>query len=1226
VIARFLLGPAGSGKTFRCVAEVRAALQAEPDGAPLLFLAPKQATFQLERHLLADPSLAGYTRLRILSFDRLAGFLLETLGVAPPPLLAEEGRLMVLRALLTRHRRELSAFRATARLAGFAAQLNLTLRELQRHQVRPERLTALARRLEPDRALSGKLADLALLLGRYLEWLKTRDLEDADGLLDLATFALRSAKRPASERLRFGGLWLDGFAEMTPQELDLLATLLPACQRATLAFCLDAEPVGSGHWLSAWTTVGESYRRLRERLAPLPACEVEVEVLDRCPPRGRFANSPTLEHLERHWSAPQPASLDGPALRVVSCANPTQEAAVAARAIEQFVREQGGRYREATVLVRSLEGYHATLRRVFRRHRIPLFLDRRESVAHHPLAELTRNALRTVAFGWQSEDWFGALKTGLCPADPLLLDRLENEALAHGWTGRRWLAPLSIPDRPALEERLERLRQSLIPPFLALRDQLRGVGRRPTGPENRPPGGQGMEGPAGSAMWEVPLALQPGPGSMKPTDAGGTPAPQGSGEAVSEPALTPSGYQLATALRAFWVDLEVPRTLNRWAEAATTPGARPPASVAAQVHAEVWGQMSGWLENLARAFPDTALALRDWLPILEAGLSRLTVGVIPPALDQVVVGAVDRTRNPDLKLALVLGLNDGVFPAQPEPTRLLSEADCARLAELGVELGPDRYRHISRERYYGYIACTRSRERLLATFARRDAQDRPLNPSPFVAHLRRLFPTLTLETAPPLQPVLPALSQQPCGAGFQPATPCGAGFQPAVPCGAGCQPAPAAGPFPPAPETSLHPVIAAQLYGPVRLRTSVSRLEDFAACPFKFFVQAGLRAEERRRFEVDARQRGSFQHEVLRRFHESVRAEHREWRDLTPDDGRARVRRVAAAVAAEFGGGLLKAEAGTALTARGLTDALEEFVAMLIGWLRTSYHFNPAAAELELGTRTASLPAWEIPLEHDRCLALVGKLDRVDLAPGPAPGEAWCVVHDYKSGSRQFDPLLFAHGIQLQLPAYLAAVCRVVESQGASGKGQGPGRSGQEPRGGDQGRGAEGQAPPDQGETTGKGFPAPGIRLLPAGMFYVNLRGEFEGGKHRGEVLGEACTAPTAYQHRGRFNAACLDLLDARPGGNSSGQFAYRLKQNGELAATSRDPLPGRELQALLEGVAVTLRALGDALFAGRASVDPYQKGSSKACDLCQLEAICRIDPWTHSYRSLRRVTDPPRP
>ena len=132
--ARFLLGPAGSGKTHRCLAEIRAELLKSPEGLPLLLLAPKQATFQLERQLLADGSLAAYTRLQILSFERFAEFVLAEFSPSPPRLLDEEGRVMVLRVLLAQKQKELNIFRATARLPGFAEQLSLLLRELQRHQ------------------------------------------------------------------------------------------------------------------------------------------------------------------------------------------------------------------------------------------------------------------------------------------------------------------------------------------------------------------------------------------------------------------------------------------------------------------------------------------------------------------------------------------------------------------------------------------------------------------------------------------------------------------------------------------------------------------------------------------------------------------------------------------------------------------------------------------------------------------------------------------------------------------------------------------------------------------------------------------------------------------------------------------------------------------------------------------------------------------------------------
>ena len=109
------------------------------------------------------------------------------------------------------------------------------------------------------------------------------------------------------------------------------------------------------------------------------------------------------------------------------------------------------RFRDAAVLVRNLDGYHKPLERVFRRYGIPFFLDRRESVAHHPLAELTRSALRTVAFDWPHDDWFAALKAGFSPVDETGIDQLENEALARGCHGAKWQEPFKsrkIPNCP----------------------------------------------------------------------------------------------------------------------------------------------------------------------------------------------------------------------------------------------------------------------------------------------------------------------------------------------------------------------------------------------------------------------------------------------------------------------------------------------------------------------------------------------------------------------------------------------------------------------------------------------------------------------------------------------------------------------------------------------------------------------------------------------------------
>src|SRR5439155_17907872 len=124
--------------------------------------------------------------------------------------------------------------------------------------------------------------------------------------------------------------------------------------------------------------------------------------------------------------------------------------------------------------------------------------------------------------------------------------------------------------------------------------------------------------------------------------------------------------------------------LQEWAGAEISGPAQ---RLSGSVHATVWQQMNAWLDNVALAFAAEPLALREWLPILDAGLANLSVGLIPPALDQVLIGAIDRSRNPDIKVALLLGLNETVFPAPPGTAGLLTETDLAELEERGVALG-----------------------------------------------------------------------------------------------------------------------------------------------------------------------------------------------------------------------------------------------------------------------------------------------------------------------------------------------------------------------------------------------------------------------------------------------------------------------------------------------------------------------------------------------------------
>jgi ATP-dependent helicase/nuclease subunit B len=357
-------------------------------------------------------------------------------------------------------------------------------------------------------------------------------------------------------------------------------------------------------------------------------------------------------------------------------------------------------------------------------------------------------------------------------------------------------------------------------------------------------------------------------------------------------------------------------------------------------------------------------------------------------------------------------------------------------------------------------------------------------------------------------------------------------------------------------------------------------MEQFAACPFKFFVHSGLRAEERKLFELDVKEKGTFQHDILAEFHNQLRREKLRWRDISPQEARARVGKIAQAFIASYRNGLLQATEASRFSGKLMTSSLQDFIETLIAWMREQYKFDPVAVELPFGEE--GNPPWKIPLDDGHTLELHGRIDRVDVFRKSGNGTALCVVLDYKSSRKQLDPVLLAHGLQLQLLAYLN-VMRQWDSA-------------REPFGSN--------------------------RLVPAGVFYVSLRGRYERGNSRLDALADPeQIRRRAYRHAGRFDVAAIPFLDGS-GTRTGEQFNYRITKEGGLFRNSLECLSTTDFIKLLDTVETNLKKMGTEIFSGRAAVSPYRKGAMTACDHCEYRPICRIDPWTHPFRLLKKIED----
>ncbi|NIA17543.1 MAG: hypothetical protein GWO86_04260, partial [Planctomycetes bacterium] len=226
---QFILGRSGSGKTSRCMEEI-IRLLLKDSSESLILLVPAQATYQAERTILNDGRIAGYNRLHILSFERLA-YLLHTKNTAVRQV-SPIGQEMIVHKILRQNAEKFSVFGSSASQPGLAAEVTKIIIELQRYGQSPEDIDKLIKALEKDNVSNSarlKFSDIRFVFQEYLNFIES-NFANPDTQLDMAR-----QKIADTGFIKGAKLWVDGFSGFTTQELQILAEMLKAVSRTKIA-------------------------------------------------------------------------------------------------------------------------------------------------------------------------------------------------------------------------------------------------------------------------------------------------------------------------------------------------------------------------------------------------------------------------------------------------------------------------------------------------------------------------------------------------------------------------------------------------------------------------------------------------------------------------------------------------------------------------------------------------------------------------------------------------------------------------------------------------------------------------------------------------------------------------------------------------------------------------------------------------------------------------------
>lgn len=906
---------------------------------------------------------------------------------------------------------------------------------------------------------------------------------------------------PSSTVLKDSVIALDGFTGFTPVQNRLMGELLKVCGKVMVTVEMDGreDPFVCAHPYQMFALSKEMTVSL-VKTAQEARAQIEDPVYLYGRPARRFEHNPGMAFLESELFRHSSKTFDGPqdAVTLHEAANPRGEAEYVAESIRRLVREKKMRYREIAVIAADMDVYADALEKACGLFDIPVFTDHKKSILLNSFVEYLRSLLGMMEQNFTYESVFRHLRTGLCGFTADEVDRMENYCLALGIRGyRKWQQAWVRRPEGTDEEELGRLNHLRVL-FVEKISGLQAVLKQRT-----------------KTVWDVTRAVYE--------------------YLVQE--------KLQEQLKKMELDFQERGEL-----------------ALAKEYAQIYRIVVELFDKFVELLGDEKITLKEYCDLLDAGLEEAKVGVIPPSLDQLVIGDVERTRIKNIKALFFVGANDTLLTGNGGSQGLLSERDRELFRAEQISLSPGAKEQIYIQKFYLYLNLTKPSEYLSVSWSRVSGEGKTVRPAYLIQDIRRMFPKITIQDeekkamtcheigrrtgirwlaggvrdrSDGLSEEWKALytwyardekSRQELDRMIR------AGFLKKG-------------------GEKLEPETAGRLY-PSPDRISVTRLEQFASCACAHFLRYGLKLSEREEYGFEAIDLGNIAHRSLERF--SRKADERQigWVQMTEEQRDELIRESVEESIVDYG--------NTVLYSSARNEYMIGRIKRLIGrsvWALTKQmekgDFRPSGYEMKFGS---------------------GKIDRIDTCQDE--NRVYVKVTDYKTGMKAFDITAFYHGLQIQLPVYLNAALEIEQKK------------------------------------------HPGREICPAGIFYYRIRDPFVEREKSGEEVEKSLLKELRLDGLVNGDDQVVEHLEHGLTG-SSVLFPLGKNKDGSLSRSSRALSP-EDFRIMLSYTKILEEELKDRMYAGDVQAKPYELNGASGCDFCSCRDICGFDPRIEGCSSRR--------
>lgn len=905
---------------------------------------PEQYSMEAQKEILTMHPRKGSFNIEVTSLNRLAYTVFEEQGITGYKVMDDLGKTLVMRKVLEDCKNDLVIYRDKTSMSGFAEKMKMVVSEFKQYGINKEKLSSMNKEVEKRPSLKHKLRDIEIINNAFNDYINEKMITSEDVLLKLCE------QIPGSEYVANTYFYLDGFTGFTPIQYSVLELIIKYSAGVKVALTLpeDEKDFTDYNKFELFSLSKETILKLTELAKSQNVIIEDTIVAGENQNPYRIRDNKGLCYLESNIfrnKKSESMTEKCDSVEIHVCSNPVKEVEYVASKIASLVVEKGYRYNDLAVITGDMEGYYRYVEEIFEKYNIPAFVDHKRNISSNPFVDGIRAVIEIVEKDFSYESVFHMLRLGFTDLELDDIDVMENYVLQSGRRGYKSYGKQWEKVYSGMEkESLEVINEG--------REKVY---------ETIKPLREALKG--GKTVTDYTRAVYDFILSQKMQ------------EKINEYALQ-------------FKEMNMPSQQREYEQAYET--------------------IISLLDRIVSLMGDEVISIKDYKQILQVGFESIKVGIIPPGLDTVMVGDIERTRLKDTKkIIFFIGVNDGIIPGGGVSGGIITDSDREFLENRNYVLAPTARENVFKQKFYLYTLMAKPTEKIIMSYSKSASDGSVRRKSYLISNIQKLFKNISVideETRVGslsdftnkksaleyladniyeyriksenrlFQQVSAILLKDDESKKIIELMTEGAFYSNY--------------------KGSLKKDIARKLYG-VKDNIGITRLEKYASCAYSQFLKNGLKLGDRKKYEIAAFDIGNLYHDTINRFFVKVQDNNIKWSELSKEKSRKIVEECVEKVMNEYDNDALDSSARNLFIKEKVRETSLKTTDILVKHIKSG-KFVPAEYEIRVG--------------QDR-------IDRVDILN--KENELYVKVIDYKSGGKTFSISDTFLGLQMQLMVYM---------------------------------------------------------------------------------------------------------------------------------------------------------------------------------------------------------------